>query len=309
MGRKILVAVGDCTYSKQAVRYAAKVCAAQKETTYTLFHLQALVPAIFSDAAETEPDMKAHINAMVKENAEIGACTAGALKDIMLREGIPEHRIEVIARPMQVGLAIDIIKKAEQGRYDAIVLARRGLTPSRDFFIGTTAAKVVEHALRTPVWVISGETISMKIMLAVDGSKNSLRDVDHLIDMVGTHPDLKVTLFHVQPCLSHYYSIDFQKKNPALQKILERQDKRRMERFYEKAYQRFEAVGLKKDQIETKTRLRSYDISTTIIEEAKTGDYSTVVVGRRGERDAFFTGRIAMRLVQKTTDQALWIIP
>jgi len=309
MGKRILVAIGDCGYSKHAVRYAAKICAAQKDATYTLFHVQALVPKIFNEAAKTEPDVKAHINAMVQENSEIAACTAGTMKDIMLREGIPENRTEVITQPMQVGMAKDILQKAEQGGYDAIVLARRALTPSRDFFIGTTAAKVVEHALRTPVWVISGESISMKIMLAVDGSDNSLRDVEHLIHMVGAHPDLSVTLFHVQPCLSHYYTVDFEKKNPSLQKILERQDKRRMESFYKKAYHRFEAIGLRKDQIETKSKLRSYDISTSIIEEARTGKYSTVVVGRRGERDAFFTGRIAMRLVQKITDQALWIVP
>lgn len=309
MGRRILVAVGDCVYSEQAVRYAARIGAAQNEATYTLFHVQALVPKIFSEAAEKEPEVKAHINAMVQENAETAARTAGTMKEIMLQAGIPENRIEVITQPMQVGMAKDILLKAEQGGYDAIVLARRALTPSRDFFIGTTAAKVVDHALGTPVWVISGETTSMKIMLAVDGSDNSLQGVDHLMEMVGDHPDLKVTLFHVQPCLTHYYTVDFERENPALQKILERQDRKRMELFFEKAYHRFEAAGLKKKQIETKTKTRSYDISTSIIEEAKTGNYSTVVVGRRGERDAFFTGRIAMRLVQKITDQALWIVP
>jgi len=309
MGKKILVAVGDCVYSKQAIRYAAKIGAAQKDVTYTLFHVQALVPKIFSEAAEKEPQVKAHINAMVQENTEIASCTAGTMKDIMLQAGIPENRIEVITQPMQLGMAKDILQKAEKGGYDAIVLARRALTPSRDFFIGTTAAKVVDHALGIPVWVVSGESLSMKIMLAVDGSNNSLRDVDHIVDMVGAHPDLRVTLFHVQPCLSHYYTVDFERKNAALQKILERQDKIQMERFYKKADDRFEALGLKKGQIETKTKLRSYDISTSIIEEARTGNYGTVVVGRRGERDAFFTGRIAMRLVQKITDQTLWIVP
>jgi hypothetical protein len=61
-------------------------------------------------------------------------------------------------------------------------------------------------------------------------------------------------------------------------KILEREDKTRMEHFYQGACQRFETGGLKRDRIETKIKLRSYDISTTIIEEAKTGHYSTVVV-------------------------------
>ena len=149
----------------------------------------------------------------------------------------------------------------------------------------------------------------MKIMLAVDGSENSLRVVDHLIPIVGTNPDLKLVLFHVVPYLKHYYSVDFEREHPHLQEILHREDKRRMESFYENAYQRLKEAGLKKRQIEIKTSTRSYDISTAILGEAKSGGYGTLVVGRRGEREAFFTGRIAIRLVQKVSDQALWVIP
>ena len=227
----------------------------------------------------------------------------------MVREGIAEKRIEVVSELVQVGMAKDILNRAERGRYDAIVLARRGLTPSRDFFIGSIAAKVIEHAIKIPVWVAAGEEISMKIMLAIDGSENSLRVVDHAIHMVGTRPDLRLTLFHVLPHLRHYYSIDFEIENPHLNEILQREDKLRMEDFYERAHERLKAAGLKKSQIEIKTSTQSYDISTGILGEVKTGQYGTVVIGRRGEREAFFTGRISMRLVQKVSDQALWVVP
>jgi nucleotide-binding universal stress UspA family protein len=309
MGKKILVAVGDCTHSRHAVRYAAKISSAEKDVRYTLFHVQPLVPRIFSEAAEADPDVRAEVDALVHENTQTARCTAGTLKEIMTGGGIPESRVEVVTQPMQLGMAKDILQRAEQGPCDAIVMARRALTPSRDFFIGTTAAKVVEHALRTPVWIVAGETVSMKMMLAVDGSENSLRDVDHIIDLVGSNPDLRLTLLHIQPHLRHYYTVDFEKKNPSLQKILEREDKRRMEEFCEETYHRFTTAGLKRSQIEVKTNTRTHDISTGIIQEARTGKYSTVVVGRRGERDAFFTGRIAMRLVQKITDQTLWVVP
>jgi nucleotide-binding universal stress UspA family protein len=227
----------------------------------------------------------------------------------MVHEGIPENRIETVTQSAQVGVAKDILNRAEQGLYDAVVLARRGLTPSRDFFIGSIASKVVEHALEIPVWVAAEETVSMKMMLAVDGSENSLRVVDYLINMVGANPDLRLTLFHVVPCLRHYYSVDFEKEHLHLQEILQRGDQPRMEGFYEKANTRFEAAGLKKSQIEIKTSTQSYDISTGILGEVKRGQYGTVVIGRRGEREAFFTGRIAMRLVQKVSDQVLWVVP
>ena len=308
MGKKILLAVDDAVHSKQAVKYAARISLAAKDITYTLFHMLPLIPRIFMDMAETDPEVKAEINKLVRKDTEAAGRVVEEFKDLMVREGIPENRIETVTEPIQLGLAKDILKQAEQGFYDAIVMARRGLTPSPDFFLGTTATKVVEHAFKIPVWIVDGEAISMKIVLAVDGSENSLRDVDHLIDMVGANPDLKLTLFHVLPHLRHYYTLDFEKENPDLQEILHREDKRRMQAFYEKAYQRFKTAGLKKSQIKVKTNTRSYHISTAILDEARTGEYSTVVVGRRGERGAFFTGRIAMRLVQKVSGQALWVV-
>ena len=303
------MAVGDCVYSKHAVKYAARISSAAKDVTYTLFNVQPLVPHIFIEEAKADSGIKAEVDALIRENAKAARCVVEEFKDLMVREGIPENRVEVVTEPMQLGMAKDILNRAEQGLYDAIVLARRGLTPSRDFFIGTIAAKVVEHALKMPVWIAAGEAISMKIMLAVDGSENSLRVVDHLIHMVGAHPDLRVTLFHVLPHLRHYYSVDFEKENPHLQEILHREDKPRMEGFYEKAHERLKTAGLKKSQVEIKTSTQSYDISTGILSEARMGQYGTVLVGRRGESEAFFTGRIAMRLVQKIADEALWVVP
>jgi nucleotide-binding universal stress UspA family protein len=309
MGKNILVAVGDCVYSEHAVKYVAKISSAAEALSYTLFNIQPLVPRIFSAAAEKDSAIKAEIEKVVLENTKAARCTVDRLKKLAVREGIKEENIEVRTEPMKVGVSKDILNHGKQGRYDAIVLARRGLTPSRDFFIGTIAAKVIEHALKIPVWVASGENISMNFMLAVDGSDNSLRVVDHVIEMVGAHRDFRVTLFHVVPHLRHYYSLNFETANPKLHDILQREDKARMEDFYGKACERFKKAGLKMSQVEIKTSSQSYDISTSILCEARTGRYGTVVVGRRGESEAFFTGRIAVRLVQKITDQTLWVVP
>jgi nucleotide-binding universal stress UspA family protein len=309
MNKKILLAVGDCVYSEHAVKYAARVLAATEDITYTLFNVQPSVPNIFMERAKTDPEVRAEVDRLAGKNSEIAKCVVGDLRDLMVREGIPKHRVEVDTEPMQVGMAKDIINRAVQGRFDAILVARRGLTPSRDFFIGTTAAKVVEHAMDTPVWVVAGERSSTKFMIAVDESEGSLRLLDHVIHMAGAHPDLRLTLFHVLPYLRHYYSVDFERENPRLQEITQQEDKKRMEIFYNKAREKLKKAAIKDGQVEIKTNTRSYDVSTAILEESKTGDYGTVVIGRRGEREAFFTGRIAMRLVQKVSSQTLWVVP
>lgn len=309
MAKKILIAVDNCVDSVAAVKYSVRMTSATRGLSYTLFHVQPPVPPTFGEAAKTDPRVKAEVDALVEENTKATKCITRDLKEAMVREGVSEKRIEVVTEPMQLGMAKDILSRAEKGQYDAIVLARKALTPSRDFVIGTTAVKVLDYALKVPVWVTSGDAISMKIMIAVDGSDNSLRAVDHVIRLIEINPDLRVTLFHVLPYLRHYYSLDFERKNPHLQQVLQREDNQRMKAFYKEAYRRLEAAGLNKSQINVETNNHSFDICTAIFSEMRTGQYGTVVVGRRGERDAFFTGGIAMRSVQKVANQALWVVP
>ncbi|MDY6838123.1 MAG: universal stress protein [Thermodesulfobacteriota bacterium] len=308
MEKKILVAVGDCVYSQKAVKYVAKTSSAAKDLKYTLFNVQLPVPKMFIAGAKIDPKVRSEVNKLIQKNAENAQRVVGALKDLIVEEGISERRVEVVAAPLEAGMAKDILRHAEQGAYKAIVLARRGLTPSPDFFIGTTAAKVVEHALEIPVWIVGGEKTSMNILIAVDGSESSLRQLSHLVDMVGNNRQLQLTLFHVIPFLRHYYSIDFEHQNPALQSVVQEEDSKRMEVFYRRAETMLTAAGVKKSQIKIKTNTGSHDVSTAILDEARSQEYDTVVIGRRGEREAVFTGRIAMRLVQKIASPALWVV-
>ncbi len=309
MHKKILVAVGDCVYSQHAVRYIAKLSSAATDLTYTLFSVWPAVPELLVEAAKRDPKAKAEIAELVRVYREPAGKSVQNFKEIMMQEGIPERRIEKVIEPVQVGAAKDILDWAAKHGHDAIIIARRGLTPSWDFSIGTIPAKVVDCGLEIPVWVVAGESTSMKTLLAVDGSENSLRAVDHLIHIAWGNTDISITLFHVIPYLRHYYSVDVEKSRDYLQLVMNRENERRMEDFYEKAYERLKIAGLRSSQINTTTCRRSNDISTAIYGEAKAGQHGTVVVGRRGERGAFFSGQIAKRLIHTCEDQTLCIVP
>ena len=101
MKKRILVAVGDCIYSKHAVKYAATISAAAKDVTYTLFNVQPLVPRIFSAAAERDPNVKAEVDTLIRENTRTARCVVEELKDLMVREGIAQKRIEVVSELVQ----------------------------------------------------------------------------------------------------------------------------------------------------------------------------------------------------------------
>ncbi|NVM21253.1 MAG: universal stress protein [Desulfobacterales bacterium] len=309
MEKKILVAVDDSIPSKQAVKYAARISPIVKQATFTLFNVQPVIPQSLIEEAKTDPGIRAEANRLIRLNAEAAKRILDNYKDLMCREGIAEDHIETVTQLKQLGIAKDILNQTEQGLYDAILMGRKDITRSQEFFMGTTAAKIMEYASEVPVWIVDAEATTLKIMLAADGSENSLRAVDYINYTVGENPSVTLTLYHVLPHLRHYYTIAFEKEEPSLQEALHHGDKRRIERFYEEAFKRFRKAGLRKSQIEVKTNIRAYNVSTAILDEARSGLYGTVVIGRHGEREAFFMGSVAMRLVQKVSGQALWVVP
>ena len=309
MTKKVLLAVDESPPSRQTVKYAARVCAAAGDVRFTLFHVEPFVPEIFTAAAKENAAVKAELEETIKSKEAVKRYVTHSLKDLLQEEGVPEDRIDTVVQPINKGLAKDILTHAEDGGYDAIVLARTGLTPRRDVFIGTVAEKIVEHALDIPVWITDDPSTAMNFLLAVDGSENSLRDIDHITRMVGPNPAFRLTLFHVRPRLRHYYSPDFEKRSPNMQAVLHEADAKRMEAFYRKAYERLENAGIDKAWVSQRTNTQSFDVATAILDEARRVEYGTVVVGRRGERRAFFTGRIAMRLIQKLSGRNLCLFP
>jgi len=308
MAKKILIAVGDCKYSRYAVKYVAAMGKGVNDLTYTLLNVQSVIPSILMQETKVNSECKADIEALIREGAETSRHVIGQLAECLVENGVPRNHIETLSEPMQVGMAKDIINQAERKGCNAIVIGSKGLTPTKDIFVGTTATKIVEHALKIPVWVVDEYAEPRDVLIAVDGSKNSLRVLDYVIAMIGENRDLSFVLFHVVPYLSHYYSVDFERKNLSLQKLIQERDYQRMEAFYSNAFQKFKKAGIEMNRVHTKMDKHGYDISTTILGEARRGQYGTVVVGRRGEREAFFTGRIAMRLFQKMPSPAVWMV-
>jgi len=128
------------------------------------------------------------------------------------------------------------------------------------------------------VWIVTGESTSRVFLLAVDGSRNSLRALDHVLDIAGSHPDFKLTLFHVESNLKYLelvlgtgrpFGLPIEKLQ--LQKCILDNDNKRMNAFFDEAYKRVAAAGVDKRQVETKTRIWGYDVSMAVVEEARSG--------------------------------------
>ena len=222
--------------------------------------------------------------------------------------GVNPGHIQVVTQPRKLGSAKDIIEYAQQGHYDAIVVGRRGISRIQETFAGSITANLLEHSRIIPVWVIDGQVTSTRIMIAVDGSESSLKAVDHLSFMTAGNADIEITLFHVVPRFSDFCPIKIEEPTDTIEKILIQGDKRCIDHFHALALQRFKEAGFQDSQIHLKMVECMYNIGSAIVEEARAGDYGTVVVGRRGGGNAFFMGSVSRSVLGKSANCALWVV-
>lgn len=310
MQKKVMIALDDSRSSKNAVKYACSITAWVKNVEFTLFHVQPMISQYLLDEAEKDLRAKAELKKVIAKNTEAVKNLLEKYKEQMVRMGVAEQSVEVVTLPRKLGLAKDILAYSENGRYDAVIMGRRGLSGIQEIFVGSVSANVIENSTTIPIWLIDGEVGSSKIMFAVDGSENSLRAVSHLALMMSDNPDTKVLFFHVQPKVKDVCPIDFNDADSQqVEEIVLKGDKQCIDRFFAHALKKLKDVGVHENQIEVKVAQALLSPAKAIVEEAKQGEYDTILVGRRGINKTFFTGSVSRYVINKLVDKALWIVP
>lgn len=308
MEKKILLAVDGSIHSKHAIQYAVRMSSVVRDVTCTLLHVQPAISQFLLDEARTDFKAQDELKKVIRRNAEDAQRMLEKYKAQMVRMGIADKRIDMATQPRLLGLAKDILERAQEGLYDAIVVGRRGLSRAQKAFMGSVTGKLVEHSRVIPVWMVDGNVTSTRIIVAVDGSEYSLRAVDHLSFMVGENPNISVTLFHVMPRFRNCCVIDFDEKKADIQKVIAKGDKRCIDGFYVHAREKFREAGIQERQIEVKVTKRTVNVGKAIVDEAKKGNYGTVVIGRRGASKAFFMGSVSRYVLDRIANRALWLV-
>ncbi len=309
MDKKILLPVDDSIHSRNAIHYAVRISSAVKNLTYTLYHVQPSISQFLLDEAKADGLKQLDLKRLCQKHELASLALLEKYKKSMVDLGVNPGHIQVITQPRKLGSAKDIIEYAQQGRYDAIVVGRRGISRIQETFAGSITANLLEHSRIIPVWVIDGQVASTRIMIAVDGSESSLKAVDHLSFMASGNADVEITLFHVVPRFSDFCPIKIEEQTTdAIEKILIKGDKRCIDHFHSLALRRFKEAGFQDSQIHLKIVACMYNVASAIVEEAKAGDYGTVVVGRRGGGNAFFMGSVSRSVLGKSANCALWVV-
>jgi nucleotide-binding universal stress UspA family protein len=310
MEKKIMIAVDESAHSTKAIHYAVGMSAFMKDVNFTLFHVQPTISQYVLDEAAKDPKSRAKLNKILLKNSEAAQRLLKKHQQDMLSLGIKEENIDMATRPRILGVAKDILEFSIQGIYDAVVLGKRGLSGLQEIYVGSVTANVLDHSPTIPIWLVDAETASEKIMVAVDGSENSIKVVDHLAFIFEGNSDVKFLFFHVTPKLRDFCSIDFDDIDTAeLEEIVKKGDTQCIDRFFSHALKMFGATGIPKSQIEVKAADGLFNAGKAILNEYRQGNYGTIAIGRRGLNRKFFAGSVSRYVMNRFANGALWVVP
>ena len=156
MAKKILLAVDNSKNSLKAVKYVATTVNPDASVTM-LSILPDPAAACGMDSPSLTPVFKKNVETFCSiEDTKKEAMQKflGDAKKVLVAAGFPSKNVDCKVRKKKAGVARDILKEAEKGGFDTIVIGRRGLSGIKQFMFGSVSNKVVQLADKTSVIVV-----------------------------------------------------------------------------------------------------------------------------------------------------------
>jgi len=154
---KMLIAIDDSEYAIKVVDYVAS--AVKPTVNITLF---SVLPTMSSNLEKMEKELGqplfsekvVELKWMVDEEKKKAESRIEECRTILRNAGFSDDIVEVKMQNKVVGIARDIIAEAGKGKYDTIVVGRRGLSATASFVLGSVSNKLVQNIKDCTVWVV-----------------------------------------------------------------------------------------------------------------------------------------------------------
>lgn len=309
MEKKLLVAVDGSVYSLNTLYYLSNLF---EDLNEVVFHILYFMPRSFLPSGHEllgESDLMNAMSAEAKDRYESAQRYVAKAVDHFVRLGVDKKRITSQLRLSRTSVAADIIRVAQKGLYDALIIGRRGLSKIEEFFMGSVSAVVIEKCRDVPIWIIDGHVDSRKFLVPVDGSPYTLRAVDHLSFILKNNPYAEITLFHSRAIFANKPIVD-----PSLfyshwdpdwcRKHLNRPDS-----HFHGPEQLLIENGFPAERIYRRETGKGMYPSRQIVRQALMDDFGTIVMGRGPEEmKKGFLRSVSGHVLAMAVDTAIWIV-
>jgi len=229
-----------------------------------------------------------------------------SVSQILGSAGVPMSALTCNVQKRKNGIARDIIAECKFG-YDAVAIGRRGLGRMEESMLGSIAAKVFINVVDAPVCLLGDKPKAGRILVGLDDSLASIRVVNFVSKML--------TASSPAVCLAHIVRIPDTKDGKPLDEDnvdkISREHEVQMKPVFDNAIKALTTAGLAPENISTKFIKASGSRAANLFNEAKTGKFGSIVVGRKGINDTaeFTMGRMPYKLGYIAKNIALWLVP
>jgi nucleotide-binding universal stress UspA family protein len=311
MEKKILVAIDNSVQAVETIDYAAEIYKTIAPARFTLLHIQPVLSQYLTDEAQHKQSAQQALKKVMAENKNKAQETLEKASRRMIGKGMDDSLVERMTLPRNIAIADDILALGTAKSFDAILVGRKGASYLRQWFMGSVTANIVEHSAVTPIWLVDGTVPSAgKVLLAADGSRATLRALDHLAYMLSDHPEATVHMLHIRPRLQDFCEIVVEdEQRQSAEALLYNDDQGCMDDFYHQAITIAKRNGLTEDRMKIVTLDGKLSITGSILRYAGDNGFGTVVFGRSGQSKSAFFGSVSRGILQKAESLALWVVP
>ena len=170
--------------------------------------------------------------------------------------------------------------EAKKG-YEAVVIGRRGMGKVESLMLGSVSAQVVQGVDWLPVWVIGGEIISSKMLLAVDASLNSRQAVMYAAPYAA-QTGAEVTLLHVVRKFFPGWSPYLTSAGEEIETELHENLKTKIQGMFDEYQGYLEKAGVVPDKIRTVCKFGSYSRAARYPRDRQGGELRHHYYGQKG---------------------------
>ncbi len=305
MEKKILVAVDGSYCSLNEINYLSRVFREGGDVT---LHMLCIVSASLSSSTQwlDDGDRMNMLSDDAKRRFRLAEKHIREEVNFLTRHGFKEKMITSEVRLSRAGVANDLAAEMQKGSYDALLMGRRGLGRLQGLVMGSVTKEILEKCFHLPIWIVDGEVTSRNFLVPVDGSRRSLRALDHLAFVLEGLDDVEITLFHSAAWLKEKKKEEVEKLHEIWGKEWCDEHLSRSDAIFHGPEQILRESGFDMENVSRADVSRGVEPALDIMLQLRNEKYGTIVMGRRGPDDPKgFFGGVSSRVLWTVNDLAV----
>jgi nucleotide-binding universal stress UspA family protein len=312
--RKFLLTTDGSDRSLRSAAYLAGLYRDTADLEVIIFHVFPAIPPIYTEEIH-DPAVRKKFEAWkIRKEEEARGYLAKAVR-VLKEGGVPEGHMKTRFSAQVVGVARDIIREADGGRYDAVLMGKKGMGWLEEHFLGTISNKLLELAEGRPLWVVEGKDLNpKKVMIALDADEAALEVARFAGKMLQGLKGVEILLFHFCGPYCEIPGAQDSDDSREVREYFVTRERGKISQIFAQAKKILSDSGLGDPPIQTRfeadTSLTEKKASKQILAAAAQGKFRTLILGRKGITRAreFRLGSVCLRTVVEAENCAVWVV-